>query len=111
MSLLSMATSGGARTVKLLFPFQANAVGLWRTRHAGLQLLAAWPDSAEHVPFEFHQPCAMQGQTVAKSPAHLRRRVITVFSQHGRPGAALPIEPAPSVYKTAYMSMQNLHID
>ena len=41
MSLLSMATSGGARTVKLLFPFQANAVGLWRTRHAGLQLLAA----------------------------------------------------------------------
>ena len=32
-------------------------------------------------------------------------------SLHGRPGAALPVEPAPSVHKTAYMSMQNLHID
>ena len=59
----------------------------------------------------FHQPCAISGQSVAKGVAHLHYRFPTCVSQHGRPGAALPVEPAPSVYKTAYMSMQNLHID
>ena len=66
MPLLSMATSGGACTVKLIFPSHPNAVGLRQTRHAGLQLIAAWPDSLTHVPLEFHQPCAMQGRVLQR---------------------------------------------